>query len=86
MFSLQEVDSIPTDSVSVVDMGLIWRLATPTPLDYEARKRDGKDYRWSDYLEKICSLIFSRHTNAHLFILVNDKYDLPYSIKDDERD
>ena len=38
LFSLQAVDSIPTDYVSVVDMGLIWRLATPTPLDYEARE------------------------------------------------
>ena len=72
----------PADYVSIVDMGLIWGLATPTFLDYEARKWDGSDYGWSDYLGKICSLIlFSSHTNAYLFILMNDKYDLPYSIK-----
>ena len=86
LFCLKAVDKNITDYVSVVDMGLIWRLATPTPLDYEARKRDGSDYRWSDYIEKICSLTFSRHANTDLFILVNDKYDFPYSIKDDERD
>ncbi|KAJ8380935.1 hypothetical protein SKAU_G00017130 [Synaphobranchus kaupii] len=67
-------------------MGLIWRLATPTSEDREARKRDGSEYRWSDYLSKICAIILSRHANAVLIILVNDRYDLPFSIKDDEHD
>lgn len=65
---------------------MIWQLATPTPEDHEARKRDGTDYRWSDYLDKICAIILSRHADAHLIILINDKYDLPFSIKDDEHD
>ena len=86
VFSLEPVDEEPQDHVSLVDMGLIWRLATPTPDDREARKRDGSEYCWSDYLDKICAIIFSRHADAHLIILVNDKYDLPFSIKDDERD
>ena len=61
-------------------MSVLWTwgwsgdLLPHTSLDYEARK-------WSDYLEKICSLIFSCHANSHLFILVNDKHGLPYSIK-----
>ena len=35
-------------------------------------------------MEKICCIIFSRHRDAHLIILVNDRYDLPFTIKDDE--
>ena len=66
-------------------MGMIWHLATPTPEDREARKRDGSDYTWMDYLKKICGMILSRHAEASLIILVNDRYDLPFSIKDDER-
>ena len=38
LFCLKAVDENPTDYVSVVDMGLIWRLATPTYFDDEARK------------------------------------------------
>ncbi|KAL8559000.1 hypothetical protein ACOMHN_039756 [Nucella lapillus] len=68
-------------------MGMIWRLATPTPDDREARKRDGSHYSWNDYLHKICAIIFSHHANASPYIiLINDKYDLPFSIKDDEHD
>ena len=40
----------------------------------------------SDYQDKICSIIFSCHAGARLIILVNDKYDLLFSIKDDEHD
>ena len=64
-------------------MGLIWRLATPTPEDQESRKQEGSEYHWGDYLDKICAMIFS---NAYLIILVNDIHDLPFSIKDDEHD
>ena len=39
---------------------------------------------WCDYLEKICSIIFSRHRDACLIILVNDRYDLAFNTKDDE--
>jgi len=37
-------------------------------------------------LDKICAIILSRHADARLIILINDKYDLPFSIKDDEHD
>ena len=86
LFNLDPVDEEPENFVSLVDMGLIWRLATPTPEDRETRKRDGSEYRWSDYLDKISNIILSRHADACLIILINDKYDLPFSIKDDEHD
>ena len=86
LFNLDPVPEKPNDHISLVDMGLIWRLATPTSEDREAKKRDGSEYRWSNYLEKICAIILSRHTDARLTILINDKYNLPFSIKDDEHD
>lgn len=86
LLNLDPVAEKPQDYISLVDMGLIWRLATPTPEDREARKRDGESYCWKDYLDKICSMVISRHAAASLIILVNDIYDLPYSIKDDEHD
>lgn len=33
LFSLEPVPEVPQNHVSLVDMGLIWRLATPTPED-----------------------------------------------------
>ena len=86
LFNLDPVAEKPRDYISLVDMGLIWRLATPTPDGREARRRDGSEYRWNDYLDKICTIIRSRHADACLIILINDRYDLPFSIKDDEHD
>ena len=63
---------LPRHHVSIVDMGLIWRLATPTHEDRETRKRDGEGYAWGDYLDKICTSVCSRHSNAKLIIMVND--------------
>ena len=60
LFSLEPVPEVPQNHVSLVDMGLIWRLATPTPEDWDARKRDGSDYCWTDYLHKICTIIFPK--------------------------
>ncbi|KAL8565961.1 hypothetical protein ACOMHN_054946 [Nucella lapillus] len=87
LFNKDPVAQKPQTYISIVDMGMIWRLATPTPDDREARKHDGSHYSWNDYLHKICAIIFSRHANASPYIiLINDKYDLPFSIKDDEHD
>ncbi|KAL8587709.1 hypothetical protein ACOMHN_020927 [Nucella lapillus] len=87
LFNKDPVAQKPQTYISIVDMGMIWRLATPTPDGREARKRDGSHYSWNDYLHKICAIIFSRHANASpIIILINDKYDLPFSIKDDEHD
>jgi len=37
-------------------------------------------------LGKICAIVISRHVDAPLVVLVNDTYDRPFSIKDDEHD
>ena len=86
MLKLKTVADEPRDHIAIIDMGMIWRLATPTSKDREIKKRDGTHYLWSDYLNKICMIVFSRHHDTCLMILVNDRYDLPFSIKDDEHD
>ena len=86
LFSVEPVTEITQGYISLVDMGLIWRLATPTPEDHEAKRRDGSEYRWIDYLDKIFVIITSFHADAHFIILVNDRYDISFSIKDDEHD
>ena len=48
--NLNTVD-IPKEYITIVDMGFIWRLATPTAEDRETTKRDGHAYLWSDYLD-----------------------------------
>ena len=71
--------------ISLVDMGLIWRLATPTADDRDCKKRSGDEYKWIDYLDKVCSMVFTRHVNADVLILINDNY-VGSTIKDDEHD
>ena len=43
-FSIQPVLEVPSAYVSIIDMGLIWRLASPTSDDCDAKKRSGTDY------------------------------------------
>ena len=85
-FLLEPVSEKPQEYISLIDMGLILHLATPSHEDRESKRRDGLQYRWSDYLNKICQIIMSRHTDASLVFLVNDMYDIQFSIKDDEHD
>ena len=84
-FSREPVQHIEQPSICLVDMGLIWRLATPISDDRDIKTRCGRDYLWKDYLDKVCSMVFSRHTNAEKLILINDVY-TGSSIKDDEHD
>ena len=86
LFSMEPVTEIPQGYISLVDMGLIWRLATPTPEDHETKRRDGSEYHGVDNLDKIFIIITSRHADSHIIIFVNDRYDIPFSIKDDEHD
>eukprot|EP00794_Sanderia_malayensis_P017851 gene17851-19634_t len=82
---LKFVSLSPMDSyTAIVDMGFIWRLATPTTEDRE--KNDGTYYTWNDYADRVFSLVLSRHRNASEIIFVNDPYDLEMSIKDSEHD
>ena len=69
-FALDPVSEKPHQYISIIDMGLIWRLATPSQEDREAKKRDGSEYKWSDYLDKICSMVISHHFDACLIFLV----------------
>ena len=48
------------------------------PEDCETKKKDGVDYSWSDYLDKICTIIILRHADANLI--------LSFNIKDVEHD
>ena len=70
--------------IALIDMGMIWRVASPTAEDRE--KGDGTRYTWGDYAQKVCSIILARHVNATKFICVNDPYDHAESIKDNEHD
>ena len=76
----------PREYVALVDMGFIWRLATPTPADRELTRRCGSEYTWGDFGKKVVSIIASRHSSARKIICVNDVYSLDYTIKDDEQD
>ena len=75
-FSRQPLLTKPLTYTSLVDMGLIWRLASPTSDDRDTKKRSGTDYLWRDYLDKVCSMVYSRHSNATKIS----------SIKDDEHE
>ena len=84
--NLNGVETIPAEYSSIIDMGMVWRLATPTAEDRETVKRYGRQYQWLDYLEKIVSMILYRHPVAITIILVNGRYDKQYSIKDEEHE
>ena len=80
--NLSEIEYTVTYT-AIVDMGLIWRLATPTKEDREIP--DKMKYTWDDYADKVAKTFMDRHPNAHRLILVNDTYSQEYSIKDSER-
>ena len=63
---------------------MIWQMSTPTREDWE--KDDATVYTWGDFVTKIINLVISRHQLDMKIIMVNDPYNLSYSIKDDERD
>eukprot|EP00745_Piridium_sociabile_P040935 TRINITY_DN7979_c0_g1_i3.p1 TRINITY_DN7979_c0_g1~~TRINITY_DN7979_c0_g1_i3.p1 ORF type:complete len:449 (-),score=103.89 TRINITY_DN7979_c0_g1_i3:362-1708(-) len=82
-FSLQHVD-LQEPYTALIDMGMIWRMATPSTEDRQ--KQDGTPYKWSDYVDKVASIILARHGDADRIFCVNDPYDAAFSTKDDERD
>lgn len=85
-FDLKTVSQPSSEYIALVDMGLLFRLATPTPEDREIKRRNGIGYKWDDYLGKISSILEARHSHANFVVLVNDRYDLSFCIKDDEHD
>jgi len=58
---LQPID-LQEPYIALVDMGMIWRMATLTAEDCQAQ--DGTPYKWSDYVQKVSSIIFARNNNA----------------------
>ena len=60
--------------IALIDMGFIWRPAMPSPEDRE--KDDETDFTWSDYVNKVFSLVLAWHPRASQIIFVNDPYDL----------
>ena len=68
---------------ALVDMGMIWRMATPSAEERE--KRDETDYSWRDYAEKIFNTIIGRHKTAGVIVMVNDPYDVNEWIKGSEQ-
>ena len=54
--------SCPCGYVCFVNMGFIWRLATPTPADREIVNKYGSEYTWGDFGKKIVSIIASQHS------------------------
>ncbi|XP_028404399.1 uncharacterized protein LOC114527028 [Dendronephthya gigantea] len=73
-----------TSYTALIDMGMIWRLATPTA--EERDKADGSDYTWNDYANKVVNIIVTRHVASTTIICINDPYDRAESIKDDEHE
>jgi len=75
----------PEVYTSIIDMGLIWRLSTPSMED--------RGRAWERSIpgvtnaKKMMNLVLRRHGNAGRIICVNDSYDQNYinSIKDRER-
>ena len=87
LFNLEPVADESHGHISIIDMGMIWRLATPTSQDRESKKEmELITFRfWLYDLDKIRGIVFSHHHDTCLLILMNDRYDLPFSLKDDER-
>ena len=69
---------------ALVDMRMIWHLASPTIDDRE--KPNGSSYMWIDYTKKVISMLLVWHVDTSTIIWINDPYDRTESIKDDERE
>ena len=67
--------------ISIVEMGFIWRLATPSIANRESAECD---FTWGNYATKIFNIFLQHHPNAIEYHLVNDRYDVELSIKDAE--
>ena len=80
LIPFQTVDSY----IALIDMGFIWRLATPSPEDRE--KDVETHFTWLNYANKLFSLVMAQHPKASEIIFVNDPYDLEISIKDSEHE
>ena len=58
--------------ITVVDMGLLWRLSTPSPAD--RGKGNRIVYTWKNYRDKVFGTILKRHTSVSMGLAINDYY------------
>ena len=82
LIPFQTVDSY----IALIDMGFIWRLATPSLEDREKDDETQFHFTWLDYANNLFSLVMALHPKASEIIFVNDPYDLEISIKDSEHE
>ena len=80
-FEMHETTLESVSYISIVDIGFVWRLATPSIVDRESAEGD---FAWGNYATKIFNIILQRNSNAMEYHLVNDRYDVELSIKDTE--
>ena len=69
---------------SVIDMSMLFCLATPTPEDREKKKCDGSAYKWIDCASKIASMVHTCYPDAVQCYVFNNDYEKKYTIKDDK--
>ena len=82
-FNMEVINLAPKEYIAMLGMGFIWRLSTPSLEDRE--RSDGTSFTWRDYASKVFDVILSRHRHASQILLVNDRCDMAFSIKDSER-
>ena len=70
--------------VSIIDMGLLWRISLPSKEDRATY--DESHFTWKDYAEKMFWKIMGRHPNASEFHSINDRYDVGVTTKDMENE
>ena len=83
-FSRQPQFEVPSVYISLDNMGLISRFSSPSSDNRDAKTRNETDYLRRDYLDQVCSMVYSRHYDAISINLMNDSYTFLTSIKDDE--
>ena len=55
---------------------MIWR--TVTPADEDCETQDGISHKWSDCVQRVSLIIFTRHNNVTRNDYINDPYDTAY--------
>jgi len=65
--SLQYVD-LQEPYVALVDMSMIWSIATPTAEDLQTQ--DGNSHKWSDYVHRVSSIIDAADAEAYVVAAV----------------
>ena len=74
-FTLKET-TVDNRMVVLVDMGMLWRIATPTSTDYSSGC-----FTWGDYASKLFQVIILGHPTAEEYHLINDRNDITFTLK-----